>query len=290
MTVKRQSVRPAFFGRFAAGLLAAVSLAAALLAAALLVGCGSHQLADEVRQALDSGNGRIADLRDGDAELVDLGAVLAASERADVVGTRLRVVIVDAESDLIDARSLTDAFGGTALSYRANGSQFEAASADASIDQLAEAMTVAAERSTVHASVGAFVDVLQTQGLEPPKRNVWISVVLAVCALSVVFVIWQVLRFVKARRERSDRVAAFVTRREALSARGGALVPELKSMANAARRSNATQTSWNGLATFAKSVPKTLAEARTTADLDAMEMRIDRAFAQARDLRRALGV
>ena len=259
------------------------------LAGLLIAGCStSAELPAEVLEGLSRDN-PIADLtaQDG-AEDVRRDLLLPALAQAEAAGTRLRIVITPEDGELTSAKSIVDQFGGTALSYQANRTSFEAASRDMSADQLERAIDQARVQLDIGESVTAFVGVIGTEGLESPSSGFLGRLIIPLLVIAAAFMLWGAWSYVQARRRRAKRMASFMERRAVLADWAAQLAPEVEDLRSmvAVSPDDSAQTSWHQAQEFVSAIGPAVEGARTVSDLDVAEMRISRMAIKLRDLRK----
>ena len=234
-------------------------------------------------------NGSIADLTQAGQEDVPRVELLQATSRARELGTELRIVIAGVDDELVSASAIVSRYGGTALSYKANDTRFEAASEDIHSDLIDQAIGPAGESGDLGASANAFVDVLEAEGLRSPGRRWWPPVAIALLAASLAFVAIQAFRLVRARKQANKRRADFDNRKQVLRDWAERLAPEVDALASRASNGgeSAQQTLHEAL-DFSTRIVAKVDEATTMGDLDAAEMRLGRNYIKLRDLRAEL--
>lgn len=274
---------------------------------ALFTGCSQAPPLDiEVAKLLAVQNNSIADLSsapsDGESsesssrqrsspqssEKVDVADLLRAVNLARTIGTDLRIVIVSADAELVDPAGVVSRFGGTALSFKANENLFQAASADIASDQVIEAVNAARSASSIEDSAEMFVNYLHREGIQRQTSPVLFIVAAVAAALAAVFFLYQMLRFIKARKRSAKNQKRFNERKASLHQWAIALRTELDKDFEAAQKRAGTLASWHELDEFChRIIPKT-ANASTQADLDAGEMQLGRAYIKLREMRERL--
>ena len=258
----------------------------------LLVGCSdsAEPLPDPVLAQLDIANNAIADLTPDGGDDVPATELRRSIARAQTAGTTLRVVVAGLDTEVVSARSVVDRYGGTALSYQAGGSAFEAASRDMSADQLERAIDAAKVEFDIGESASAFVDVIEAEGLEPLGRTFARTALLLLLIPAALFMLSGAWSYMQARKRRLKRHSDFLERKAVLTDWAAQLGPEVESLRPlvAASPDDSAQSTWHESQQFVDSISTTLATATGVSDLDAAEMRIGRTAIKLRDLRRSL--
>lgn len=258
----------------------------------LLASCSesAEPLPEPVTAQLDIANNAIADLTADGGDDVPANELRRSIARAQTAGTTLRVVVSGPEADVVSAKSVVDRYGGTALSYQAGGSAFEAASRDMSADQLERAIDAAKVEFDIGESASAFVSVFETEGLEPLGRTFARTALLLLLIPAALFMLSGAWSYMQARKRRMKRHNDFVERKAVLTDWAAQLGPEVESLRPlvAASPDDAAQRTWHDSQQFVDSISTTLATASGVSDLDAAEMRIGRTAIKLRDLRRSL--
>jgi len=265
-----------------------------VLVAALLVvaGCsdGTAPLPPGVVAELDVANNAIADLTDDQGEQVPRPELMQAILRAQTAGTTMRVVVAPVDGELVSARSVVDRYGGTAISYQAGRTAFEGASRDMSSDQLERAVDAAKLEFDIGDSAAAFVEVIESEGLEAPGRSLTRTILLVLLIPAAAFMLSGAWSYVQARRRRQSRRAKFLERKVVLTDWAAQLGPEVEALRPvvAASPDDDVQRVWRESQEFVGTIGSTLDSARTIGELDVAEMRIGRTAIKLRDLRRTL--
>ena len=268
-------------------------LVAVFLAIALLfAGCAEsvEPLPADVAAKLDIANNSIADLTPDGGDDVPGTELRRAIADAQSAGTSLRVVVAATDAEVVSARSVVERYGGTALSYQAGGSAFEAASRDMSADQLERAIDAAKVEFDIGESSAAFVDVIATEGLDPLGRTFGRTALLLLLIPAGLFMLSGAWSYMQARKRRLRRQREFVERRAVLIDWAAQLGPEVESLRPlvAASHDDSAQQTWHESQQFVDSISKALSSARSAGELDAAEMRIGRTAIKLRDLRGAV--
>lgn len=250
----------------------------------------SAPLPAEVAAELDIANNAIADLTDDEGEQVPRPELMQSILRAQTAGTTLRVVVAPVDGELVPARSVVDRYGGTAISYQAGRTAFEGASRDMSSDQLERAVDAAKAEFAIGDSAAAFVDVIETEGLEEPGRSLIRTVLLLLLIPAAAFMLSGAWSYVQARRRRVSRRAKFLERKAVLTDWAAQLGPEVEALRPVVASSpdDDAQRVWRESQEFVSTIGTTLDSARTIGELDVAEMRIGRTAIKLRDLRRSL--
>ena len=259
---------------------------------AVVSGCADEPepLTNDVIAQLDVANNAIADLTSADDEQVPRSALMQSVLRAQTAGTTLRVVVAPADGELVSARSVVDRYGGTAISYQADRSAFEGASRDMSAGQLDRAVDAAKLEFDIGESAAAFVDVIETEGLEAKGRTLARTLLLLLLIPAALFMLSGAWSYLQARKRRIKRHAAFVDRKAVLVDWAAQLGPELESLRPVvvASPDDSAQRVWHESQEFISGIGPTLESAKSVGELDAAEMRIGRTAIKLRDLRRSL--
>lgn len=259
---------------------------------AFLAGCSdaSEPLPGEVVAQLDIANNAIADLTDDDSEAVPRSELMQTVLRANAAGTTLRIVVAPSDGQLVSARSIVERYGGTALSYQADEDAFEGASADMSSEQLNRAVEAAKVDFAIADSAGAFVGVIENEGLDAPGRTLTRTLLLVLLIPAALFMLSGAWSYIQARRRRVRRQAAFAERKAVLTDWATQLGPELEALRPvvAASPDDSAQRVWHDSQEFVSTIGPTLESATSVGELDAAEMRIGRTAIKLRDLRRSL--
>ncbi len=259
---------------------------------AVVSGCADEPepLTNDVIAQLDVANNAIADLTSADDEQVPRSALMQSVLRAQTAGTTLRVVVAPADGELVSARSVVDRYGGTAISYQADRSAFEGASRDMSAGQLDRAVDAAKLEFDIGESAAAFVDVIETEGLEAKGRTLARTLLLLLLIPAALFMLSGAWSYLQARKRRIKRHAAFVDRKAVLVDWAAQLGPELESLRPVvvASPDDSAQRVWHESQEFVSGIGPTLESAKSVGELDAAEMRIGRTAIKLRDLRRSL--
>lgn len=267
--------------------LALLGWSCALLLALAACG-GGGDLPDDVVAQFAVDNNAIADLTNEGDERIRTADLLDAVGRARSAGTDLRVVIAASDGELVPPQDVVARYGGTALSFKANSTTFEVYSDDISDAQLFEATRPASEQATISGSAGAFVAYLQRQGIQANGFD-WTRLLYVALVLALLFMLWQLWRFLNARKRRAKRKAEFMSRRSTLTEWGGQLRGEVVSLHQAIPLDDTSaRSTLDEVAVFAQSIEAKVADATNIGELDAAEMRIGRSFIKLRELRKSL--
>lgn len=267
------------------------ALLLAIVVSMLAASCGSASEplnADATRQ-FDIENNTIADLTSPGAEDVPREELRDAISRAQRAGTILRVVVADTNAEFVSAKSVVDRYGGTAISYQANRTSFEGASRDLSGDQLDRAVDAAKVELDIGDSATAFVEVLETEGLD--KRGISLGRILAILffILAAAVLVYGAASYLGARTRRDKERREFSERRAVLRDWASQLGPEVDALQATAVAKDATaKQDLNDASEFVASIVPKLDEAKSLGELDAAEMRIGRLAIKLRDLRSTL--
>ncbi len=265
------------------------SLVVIAVAALLFASCSrtDASLPSAMVEAFASG-ASVGDLSVTGTEELDIGQLAQADARARSIGTTLRVAVVDADVAPVSAAALVDRFGGTALSYQANGASFEVASADIAVSQLERALTRAQAEENIGDSVDAFLAVVDEEGIDPPTSSWWVWIAAGLLALSLLFVLVQALRFRAARSRRIRKESDQSQRQVDLSSWANQLAEQLAESRGAALAQPAIADQWVSLDKTAAELKSTVLRASNASDLDAVEMRLGGAFRQLRTMQASL--
>ncbi len=262
------------------------------VALAIVAGCSDSDepLADEVIAQLDVANNAVADLTGDRSEEVPRNELMQAVLRAQSAGTTLRIVVAPSDGELVSAKSVVDRYGGTAISYQADQTGFEGASRDMSGSQLNRAVDAAKADFDMGESAAAFVDVIETEGLDPKGRTLARTLWLLLLIPAAVFMLSGAWSYLQARKRRVKRHAAFSDRKAVLSDWATQLGPEVESLRSAVGSSSDDNAKriWHESQEFVSGIGPTLDAAANVGELDVAEMRIGRTAIKLRDLRRSL--
>lgn len=268
-----------------------VTLTCAVIAmASMAPGCGSA-LRDDVVALFDEGP--LADLSEPSDGVLHRGEVLDTIARANSAGVDLRVVVVARGESIVPAKQVVDRYGGTALTYGQDQSGFEAFSDELALSQV-QAAVAEGTRESVGASIAGFVGRIEREGIQERGRfeglslrpNIWWLVVGA-----AVFMLWQLRRYLKARRRASRRLAEFTNRRDVLSDWAAQLPAQIAAVDQEAGRSGSrVRATVEEVRGFASTIGGKLENASNLGELDAAEMRIGRAFIKLREARKSLSL
>jgi hypothetical protein len=244
----------------------------------------------EVAAQFDVANNSIADLTLGESETIPRPELMQSILRASAEGTVLRIVVAAPDGEFVSARSVVDRYGGTAISYQADRTQFEGASRDMSAGQLDRAVDAAKVQVDIGDSAAAFVGVIESEGLEERGRTFARTVLLLLLIPAGLFMLSGAWSYLQARNRRIKRHQAFTERRVVLTDWAAQLGPELESLRPlvAASPDDAAQRIWHDSQEFVTSIMPTLDAATGLGELDVAEMRIGRTAIKLRDLRRSL--
>lgn len=244
----------------------------------------------DVAAQFDITNNSIADLTLEDSEAVPRPELIQSVLRAQTAGTVLRIVVAAPDGEFVSARSVVDRYGGTAISYQADRTQFEGASRDMSAEQLDRAVDAAKVQFDIGDSAAAFVDVIESEGIEERGRTFARTVLLLLLIPAGLFMLSGAWSYLQARKRRINRHQAFTERRVILTDWAAQLGPELESLRPlvAASPDDAAQRTWHDSQEFVTSIVPTLDAATGLGELDVAEMRIGRTAIKLRDLRRSL--
>ena len=268
-------------------------LALGLLALiALLTSCSesAEPLSDDVIGLFDIQNNAIADLTDDSGEDVPRNELMQSVLRAKEAGTNLRIVVAPADGEFVSAKSVVDRYGGTAISYQADRTSFEGASRDMSGSQLDRAVDAAKVEFDMGDSAAAFVNVIESEGLDARGSSGARKVLLFLLIPAALFMLSGAWSYLKARKRRQKRHEEFVARKNVLADWAAQLGPEVESLRPlvAASPDDGAQRIWHDSQEFVASIESTVQSATTAGELDVAEMRIGRTAIKLRDLRRSL--
>ena len=250
----------------------------------------TEPLATDVAARLDIANNAIADLTPDGSEDVPTDELMQSVLRAQSAGTTLRIVVAAPDGDFVSAKSVVDRYGGTAISYQADRTGFEGASRDMSAAQLDRAVDQAKVEFDIGASAAAFVNVIETEGLEARGRTFARTALLLLLIPAALFMLSGAWSYLQARKRRIKRHEKFSERKVVLIDWAAQLGPEVESLRPLAAESpdNDDQRIWHESQDFVSSVQSTLDSATSVGELDVAEMRIGRTAIKLRDLRRSL--
>jgi len=251
-----------------------------------LAACGSSgTVPEEVSAEFDQSGNWIADLTDPGDEQFDPQLVLGSIGQARAAGTELRVVVVGSRDERPSPQPIVDKYGGTVLVYKANDGEFFAHSADMSNDQVARAAQgPASNQPTISDSVSGFVRTIAEEGIA--GTSIFDTLLRWVLLpLAALFMILMLLRYLNARRGAKRRTDQFGDRRRSLSEWAGQLPDEIDALrGDVALASDESRATLQEVEDFAGGVQAKLANAENMGDLDAVEMRLGRAFIKLREL------
>lgn len=267
-------------------------LVAVLAVLGLLSSCSdsAEPLSEDVIALFDVANNAIADLSPEGSEDVPRNQMMQSVLRAKEAGTNLRIVVASPDGEFVSAKSVVDRYGGTAIAYQADRTNFEGASRDISGSQLNRAVDAAKVELDMGQSAAAFVGVLESEGLEAPGRSSGRTALLILLAVAAIFMLSGAWSYLRARRRRQKRHDDFVSRKTVLTDWASQLSPEVEALRPmvAASPDDGAQQVWHDSQEFVSSIVPTLDAATTAGELDVAEMRIGRTAIKLRDLRRSL--
>lgn len=258
-----------------------------------LAACGgsSGSVPEEVAAAFDIEGNWIADLTEPGDEPFNPQLVLSSIGQARALGTELRVVVVGSQDERPSPQAIVDQYGGTALVYKANDGEFFAHSADMPTDQVARAAQgLASNQPTISDSVAGFVGSIGQEGIE---RSSSFDTLLrwVLLPLAALFMIAMLVRYLRARNAARKRTDQFTDRKRSLTEWAGRLPGEIDSLRGAAALAgDESRTTLQELEDFSAGIGAKLEAADNMGELDAVEMRLGRAFIKTRELGTALGV
>lgn len=264
----------------------------ALALVLLVAGCSdsAEPLDRQAAAQFDIANNAIADLTAAGADDVPANELRGSVTRAQVAGTRLRVVVSAPETGIVSAKAVVDRYGGTALSYQVGGAAFEAASRDMSAEHLDRAINAAKVEFDIGDSAAAFVSVIESDGIAASGRTFARTALLLLLIPAALFMLSGAWSYMQGRRSRLKRNNAFTQRKAVLTDWALQLDPEVESLRPlvASSSNNAAQITWDEAQQFVHSISTTLAMASNIDELDAAEKHIGRTAIKLRDLRRSL--
>jgi hypothetical protein len=264
----------------------------ALVSVFLLAGCSdsAEPLDEQAAAQFDIANNAIADLTAAGGDDVRANELRGSVTRAQAAGTTLRVVVSAPETDVVSAKAVVDRYGGTALSYQVGGAAFEVASSDMSAEQLDRAINAAKVEFDIGDSAAAFVNVIESEGIEASGRAFTRAAFLLLLIPAALFMLSGAWSYMQARRSRLKRNNAFTERKAVLADWASRLNPEVESLRPlvASSPNDAAQITWDEAQHFVHSMSTTLAMASNVGELDAAEKQLGRTATKLRDLRRSL--
>lgn len=258
----------------------------------VITACGgsSGSVPDEVSERFDLPSTWIANLTDPGDEQFSEELVFGAIGQARALGTDLRVVVVGSQDERPSPEGIVDKYGGTVLVYKANDREFFAHSADMSNEQLARAAQgSASNQPTISDSVSGFVQQINADGgleggsfFDTLLR--WILLPLA-----ALFMLVMLVRYLQARNSARNRLGAFEERRRSLADWAGQLPGEIDALRGAvALAGDESRATLGEVENYSATVGSKISAAENMGDLDAVEMRLGRAFIKLRDLRKTV--
>lgn len=263
--------------------------------------CSSESLPIEIAEAFDAPGTTLVDRSEASIEDISRLDLAIAADRARAMGVDIRFLVLGPDDEFVSAKSLTDRYGGLAMTFKAGSEGFEGAGRNVSGDQLGRAMAAAGTKSTIGEAGLAFVDTFEQEGIATGAEGLGLSgnggmsaarlLVLGLLAAATLFALFQLRAFLKSRKRAERRRNQFESRRQVLTDWANRLAPEVNLLTQAQGRLGT-----DGLQRlresreFVASTPIGLEQAESLSDLDVTEIRIARTAMKLRDLRREVGI